>query len=62
MKPQNKREQDLKIKWNKCEHVWEDSGVVIDTSPPQETFYCYKCGAVTHDMKTKEYCFIKHYF
>ena len=62
MKPENHGERVLEEKWNKCKHVWRDTNVTIDTIPPQDVYRCNKCGATTHDIKTGEYCFIKHYF
>jgi hypothetical protein len=41
------------------QHQWEMSGLVIDTYPPQSTWYCV-CGAASHDGGTT-LCDIKHF-
>ncbi len=58
----DKREDGLRQRWDACEgHAWERSEAVIDTNPSLDTFFCRKCGAATHDPRTGDYCFRKHF-
>lgn len=62
MEPRSEFERELETKWNACDaHDWRETSEIIEGDPPQNTYYCPKCRAFTHDKSTGEYCFVVHY-